>query len=164
MNGFWLKEAASPRVLRPRACQILLPHSGQVMSDPGSGLPMGSDEARVQFQFNFSLHPVLLPLLPAHRSLDQLLFPVHLTTAHIITSTQNIFCPFPLYENTEGRNQPAPPLSQVLQKNGPGCSHVTSFQSVTHTLALVSPFLSPAPATSGQLVPSFLAGALPAAL
>lgn len=134
------------------------------MSDPGSGLPMGSDEARVQFQFNFSLHPVLLPLLPAHRSLDQLLFPVHLTTAHIITSTQNIFCPFPLYENTEGRNQPAPPLSQVLQKNGPGCSHVTSFQSVTHTLALVSPFLSPAPATSGQLVPSFLAGALPAAL
>lgn len=116
MNGFWLKEAASPRVLRPRACQILLPHSGQVMSDPGFGLPMGSDEARVQFQFSFSLHPVLLPLLPAHRSLDQLLFPVHLTTAHIITSTQNIFCPFPLYENTEGRNQPAPPLSQVLQK------------------------------------------------
>ena len=29
--------------------------SGQVMSDPGSGLPMGSDEARVQFQFNLSL-------------------------------------------------------------------------------------------------------------
>ena len=76
--------------------------SGQVMSDPGSGLPMGSDEARVQFQFNFSLHPVLLPLLPAHRSLDQLLFPVHLATARVITSAPNI-CPFPLCENTAGR-------------------------------------------------------------
>lgn len=119
--------------------------------------PWGSDEARVQFEFNFSLHPVLLPLLPANRSLDQLLFPVHSATAHVITTTQN-FCPFPLCENTEGRNQPAPSLSQVLQKNGPGCSHVTSFQRVTHTLALVSPFVSPAPATSGQLVPSFLGG------
>lgn len=91
--------------------------SGQVMSDPGSGLPMGSDEARVQFQFNFSLHPVLLPLLPAHRSLDLLLFPVHLATARVITSAPNI-CPFPLCENTAGRSQPAPRSARSFRRRG----------------------------------------------
>lgn len=76
-QGSWAQSSPNPPLLI----------SGQLMSDPGSSLPMGSIEASlgITSQFNFSPHPVLLPSLPAHKSPDQLLFSVHLASAHVIT-------------------------------------------------------------------------------
>lgn len=74
-------------------------------------------------EFSFSsISPSTLSCFPYFlhtRSLDQLLFPVHLATARVITSTPNI-CPFPLCVRIQKEGASQPQLSQVLQKKGPG--------------------------------------------